>query len=143
VRRFGRVVLAARLRLWHAFITVSPTLASVAADVLLQASQPVVQSSISTMKVVRCRQAVDVVVATFLLLDAGWTSPSSSLNYCHRLDEHPSRLYATKTAYDEVRSRDLETRKLVVGTDDSSPSSTSGVSSSSQLGMTDDYFGQR
>ena len=101
------------------------------------------ESSISTMKSVRCRHAVDAVVTLLMLFDSCHASPSSSLNYCHRLDDHPPRLYATKTAYDEVRARDLETQKLVVGADNSSSSSNSDVSGTSQHGITDHYFGQR
>lgn len=82
---------------------------------------------------------MDIVVSLMLLqLHAICASPSSSLNYCHRLDDHPPRLYATKTAYDEVRARDLETcRQLVVQSDDSS--SQSADSAASQLGTSDDY----
>jgi len=97
------------------------------------------------MRSVLCSHVVDIAVTLLsLLCDTGFPCPSSSLSYCHRLDDHPPRLYATKTAYDEVRAHDLETRKLVAGTDDrSSSSSTSGVSGASQLGIAEDYFSQR
>jgi len=101
---------------------------------------------VTTMKssLRRCGDVVDVVITLLLLLlDGGLASPSS-LTYCHRLDAHPPRLYATKTAYDEVRAHDLETRKFVVDTDDDSSTSTttSGVADASQFGIADDYFGQ-
>jgi len=94
------------------------------------------------------RRHYDVFDVTLLLLmlslDAGRTSPSSSLDYCHRLDDHPPRLYATKTAYDEVRARDLEARQSVVATDDDSlASSTSGASKATNFAATDDYSCQR
>jgi len=78
-----------------------------------------------------------------LLLDVGRTSPASSLDYCHRLDDHPPRFYATKTAYDEVRARDLEAQQLVVGTDDNSPPSTSDDFKATQFAVTDDYSCRR
>lgn len=97
-----------------------------------------------TMTSVRRRDdIVDVVATLLLLLDIGRTLPSSSLNYCHRLDDRPPRLYATKTAYDEVRAHDLEARQVLAGTDDSPQSATSGDSGASQFGQTDDYSCQR
>ena len=91
-----------------------------------------------------CRDDVVNVVLLLLLLllvDAGLSSP---LDYCHRLDAHPPRLYATKTTYEQVRARDLEPRQVLVDTDERrSTSSKSDVSTATQFAATDDYSCQR
>ena len=79
-----------------------------------------------------------------LLLHVGPAGPSP-LDYCHRLDEHPPRLYATKTVYEQVRGRDLEPRQAVVDVDDDARGSLSSddVASAAHFTATDDHSCQR
>jgi len=95
-----------------------------------------------------CRHdVVDVIFVLLLLSTLLGVGRPSPLDYCHRLDDHPPRMYATKTAYDEVRARDLEPRRLIVlGADDdnSAASSTSDASTPAKpFTFTDDHSCQR